>query len=102
MTHLTSHGPGVTSPQPPPPPPPTQPSVVPQQPMSASAVPQAAPTPPVQPMALQAASVPLQPQSQGSVPGYGIHASVPQYGMAGNPLDPLRPVTPGVNPPTQG
>eukprot|EP00971_Amphidinium_carterae_P239472 4754097-Amphidinium_carterae.1 len=102
MTHLTSHGPGVTSPPPPPPPPPPQPPVAPQQPMSASAVPPAALTPQVPPMAPQAAGVPMQPPSQGSVPGYGIQAGVPQYGMTGNPLDPLRPVTPGVNPPTQG
>eukprot|EP00971_Amphidinium_carterae_P295455 5867889-Amphidinium_carterae.1 len=45
MTHLTSHGPGVTSPQPPPPPPPPPPPVVPQQSTSVPAVPQAAPTP---------------------------------------------------------
>eukprot|EP00971_Amphidinium_carterae_P291779 5792068-Amphidinium_carterae.1 len=102
MTHLTSHGPGVTSPQPPPPPPPTQPPVVPQQPMGAPAVPRAAPTPQVLPMAPQAAGAPMQPQSQGPAPDYGIHAGVPHNGITGNPLDPLRPVTPGVNPPTQG
>eukprot|EP00971_Amphidinium_carterae_P210499 4176590-Amphidinium_carterae.1 len=44
----------------------------------------------------------MQPQSQGPVPGYGIQAGVPHYGITGNPLDPLRPVTPGVNPSTQG